>query len=174
MHHKFRCVNLFCRSWRIEKRTDHIPHPYVVSDHDVIVLVLLWIWSDSLVPSCWIMQVAEITKSYRWAPFLPIQNDDSMLTVLLLLTKFRLRSIPVIDLDEGVVENMISQSSVVKGLSQCQGRDWFDSLAGKSLHQLGLPVMEPEKVWIQGPAQSLSLSSSLVGQGKWMWALMYA
>jgi len=91
-------------------------------------------------------KVAEITKSYRWAPFLPIQNDDSMLTVLLLLTKFRLRSIPVIDLDEGVVENMISQSSVVKGLSQCQGRDWFDSLAGKSLHQLGLPVMEPEKI----------------------------
>lgn len=115
------------------------------------------------------MQVAEITKSYRWAPFLPIQNDDSMLTVLLLLTKFRLRSIPVIDFNEGVVENMISQSSVIKGLSQCQGRDWFDSLAGKSLHQLGLPLMEPEKVWFQGPAPqslSLSLSSSLVGQGK--------
>lgn len=92
------------------------------------------------------VQVEEITRSYRWAPFLPVQHDDSMLTVLLLLTKFRLRSIPVVDIDQGVVQNMISQSSVVKGLSQCQGRDWFDSLAGKSIHQLGLPVMAPDQV----------------------------
>ncbi|KAG0576205.1 hypothetical protein M758_5G061500 [Ceratodon purpureus] len=91
-------------------------------------------------------KVEEITRSYRWAPFLPVQHDDSMLTVLLLLTKFRLRSIPVVDVDQGVVKNMISQSSVVKGLSQCQGRDWFDSLAAKSIHQLGLPVMAPDQV----------------------------
>jgi len=92
------------------------------------------------------VQVEEITRSYRWAPFLPVQHDDSMLTVLLLLTKFRLRSIPVVDIDKGVVQNMISQSSVVKGLSECQGRNWFDNLAGKSVHQLGLPVMQPDQV----------------------------
>lgn len=91
-------------------------------------------------------KVEEITRSYRWAPFLPVQHDDSMLTVLLLLTKFRLRSIPIVDIDHGIVQNMISQSSVVRGFSQCKGRDWFDSLAGKSIQQLGLPVMAPDQV----------------------------
>lgn len=91
-------------------------------------------------------QVEEITRFYRWAPFLPVQHDDSMLTVLLLLTKFRLRSIPVVDINKGVVKNMISQSSVVKGLAQCQGRDWFDTLAAKSVHEVGLPVMLPNQV----------------------------
>lgn len=91
-------------------------------------------------------KVEEITRFYRWAPFLPVQHDDSMLTVLLLLTKFRLRSIPVVDIDKGIVKNMISQSSVVKGLAQCQGRDWFDTLAAKSVHEVGLPVMLPDQV----------------------------
>ncbi|CAM6014128.1 unnamed protein product [Sphagnum balticum] len=91
-------------------------------------------------------KVSEITRSYRWAPFLPIQQNDSMLTVLLMLSKFRLRSIPVVDIDNNIVENMITQSGVVLGLSQCRGRDWYDNLAGKSLHQLGLPVMKRNQV----------------------------
>ncbi|KAG0575856.1 hypothetical protein KC19_5G035800 [Ceratodon purpureus] len=91
-------------------------------------------------------QVVEITKAYRWAPFLPIQMDDCMLTVLLLLSKFQLRSIPVVNHDEPMLKNVITQTAVVRGLSQCQGRDWFDSLASKSLDQLGLPLMTPDKV----------------------------
>ncbi|CAK9197873.1 unnamed protein product [Sphagnum jensenii] len=91
-------------------------------------------------------KVSEITRSYRWAPFLPIQQNDSMLTVLLMLSKFRLRSIPVVDIDNNIVENIITQSGVVLGLSQCRGRDWYDNLAGKSLHQLGLPVMKSNQV----------------------------
>lgn len=91
-------------------------------------------------------KVSEITRAYRWAPFLPIQHNDSMLTVLLLLSKFRLRSIPVVNIDKNVVQNVITQSGVILGLSQCCGRDWFDNLAGKSLHQLGLPVMMRSKV----------------------------
>ncbi|KAH9548900.1 hypothetical protein CY35_11G111500 [Sphagnum magellanicum] len=30
--------------------------------------------------------------------------------------------------------------------TKCRGRDWYDNLAGKSLHQLGLPVMKPNQV----------------------------
>jgi predicted transcriptional regulator len=112
-------------------------------------------------------QVEEITRSYRWAPFLPVQHDDSMLTVLVLLTKFRMRSIPVIDIDQGVVQNMISQSSVVKGLSQCQGRDWFDSLASKSIHQLGLPVMAPDQV------THVERESSITWDALWLNALNF-
>ncbi|CAK9215786.1 unnamed protein product, partial [Sphagnum troendelagicum] len=91
-------------------------------------------------------QVGEITKSYRWAPFLPIEPDESMLTVLLLLSKFRLRSIPVVNDCDPDVKNVITQSAVVQGLSLCRGRDWFDSLAGKSLFQIGLPVMSPDQM----------------------------
>lgn len=92
------------------------------------------------------IKVTEITRSYRWAPFLPIQPDDSMLTVLLLMSKFRLRSIPVIQADKPLVENVLTQSAVVRGLAECQGRDWFECIADKTLTQLGLPVMTPDKV----------------------------
>lgn len=92
------------------------------------------------------VKVMEITKSYRWAPFLPIQGDDSMLTVFLLMSKYRLRSIPVIEAEKPCVENVITQSTVVKSLAQCQGRDWFDCIAEKTLTQLGLPRMTPDKV----------------------------
>jgi hypothetical protein len=77
-----------------------------------------------------------------------------MLTVLLLLSKFRLRSIPVVNIDENVVQNVITQSGVILGLSQCRGRDWFDNLAGKSLHQLGLPVMTRSKEITRDPSHS--------------------
>jgi hypothetical protein len=77
-----------------------------------------------------------------------------MLTVLLLLSKFRLRSIPVVKIDKNVVQNVITQSGVVLGLSQCRGRDWFDNLAGKSLHQLGLPVMMRSKEITRDPSHS--------------------
>ncbi|CAK9257606.1 unnamed protein product [Sphagnum jensenii] len=87
-------------------------------------------------------KVSEITRAYGWAPFLPIQHNDSMLTVqLLLLSKFRPHSIPVVNIDKNVVQDVITESGVILGLSQCRGSDWFDNLAGKSLHQLGLPIM---------------------------------
>ncbi|EFJ31456.1 hypothetical protein SELMODRAFT_139940 [Selaginella moellendorffii] len=91
-------------------------------------------------------KVWEITKSFRWAPFLPVQPDDTMLTVLLLLSKFRLRSIPIVDKDQPTVKNLITQSAVVKGLAMCRGRDWFDFIADKSIFQLGLPRMTPDQV----------------------------
>ncbi len=90
--------------------------------------------------------MGEITKSYRWAPFLPIEPDESMLTVLLLLSKFRLRSIPVVNDCDPDVKNVITQSAVIQGLALCRGRDWFDSLAGKSLFQIGLLVMSSDQV----------------------------
>lgn len=91
-------------------------------------------------------KVADITRSYRWAPFLAICPDDSMLTVLLLLSKFRLRSVPVVDPGQPNVTNLITQSAVLKGLAQCRGFDWFDSISEKTLEQLGLPLMAPEQV----------------------------
>ena len=49
-----------------------------------------------------------------------------MLSVLLLLSKYRLRNVPVIKPGEPDIKNYITQSAVVHGLEGCKGRDWFD------------------------------------------------
>ncbi|KAI5077787.1 hypothetical protein GOP47_0007611 [Adiantum capillus-veneris] len=92
------------------------------------------------------IKVSDITKAYRWTPFLPIRPDDSMLTLLLLLSMYRLRSVPVVEMDKPDIKSFITQAAVVKGLSHCKGRDWFDEVAGKTLHEVALPVMGPEEV----------------------------
>eukprot|EP00897_Mesotaenium_endlicherianum_P002906 jgi/Mesen1/2643/ME000166S01768 len=91
-------------------------------------------------------KVSDVTKSYRWAPFLPVQPNDNMLTVLLLLSKFRLRSVPVVEMGSPYILNLITQSAVVRGLAQCKGYDWFDLITTKTLLQLGLPLMAPDEV----------------------------
>ncbi|XP_031505544.1 SNF1-related protein kinase regulatory subunit gamma-1-like [Nymphaea colorata] len=90
--------------------------------------------------------VQSIIKSFRWAPFLPVALDSSMLTVLLLLSKYRLRSVPVIETGKPFVRNFITQSAVVQGLRGCRGRDWFDSISGQSLSDFGLPFMPSDEV----------------------------
>ncbi|CAL1413821.1 unnamed protein product [Linum trigynum] len=90
--------------------------------------------------------VKTILNSYRWAPFLPVATDGSMLSVLLLLSKYRLRNVPVIEPGKPEVKNFITQSAVVQGLEECKGRDWFDCIAACPLSDLGLPFMSPDKV----------------------------
>ncbi|KAH9330871.1 hypothetical protein KI387_002979, partial [Taxus chinensis] len=90
--------------------------------------------------------IQTLVKSFRWTSFLPVQPNDSMLTALLLLSKYRLRSVPVIEVDESYIKNMITQSAVVRGLAQCRGRDWFDAIAMKSISEMGLPFMPSDKV----------------------------
>jgi hypothetical protein len=62
-----------------------------------------------------------------------------MLTVLLLLSKYRLRNVPVIEPDKPVIKNFITQTGVVKGLQQCKGR-------ALPLSDLGLPFMSIDEV----------------------------
>ncbi|XP_020596595.1 SNF1-related protein kinase regulatory subunit gamma-1-like [Phalaenopsis equestris] len=90
--------------------------------------------------------VKSVVEMYRWAPFLPVAVDSPMLTVLLLLSKYRLRNVPVIDLDKFHIKNFITQSAVVRGLKQCKGRDWFDCIAAHPLSDLGLPFMSYDEV----------------------------
>ncbi|CAA7397253.1 unnamed protein product [Spirodela intermedia] len=86
-------------------------------------------------------KVESIIKTFRWAPFLPIRPDSSMLTVLLLLSKYRLRNVPVVETGNPSVKNFITQSAIVKGLQQCKGRDWFDCISSCPLSDFGLPFM---------------------------------
>ncbi|GER51505.1 AMP-activated protein kinase [Striga asiatica] len=90
--------------------------------------------------------VRSILKSYRWAPFVPVAPDSSMLSVMLLLSKYRLRNVPVIQTGRPTIENFITQSAVVLGLQGCKGRDWFDCISHHSLAELGLPFMSPDQV----------------------------
>ncbi|KAF9590282.1 hypothetical protein IFM89_032290 [Coptis chinensis] len=50
-------------------------------------------------------------------------HDNSMLSVLLLLSKYRLRSVPIIETGNPFVKNFNTQSAVVQGLQKCKGRD---------------------------------------------------
>ncbi|MCO5573404.1 hypothetical protein L7F22_027175 [Adiantum nelumboides] len=91
-------------------------------------------------------KVKDIAGSFRWAPFIPIQNSDSLLTLLLLLSKYRIKSLPVVESGEGRIENFITQSAVIHMLSECSGFPWFESLGTKSLAEIGLPRMKPQKL----------------------------
>ncbi|PKU75151.1 SNF1-related protein kinase regulatory subunit gamma-1-like isoform X1 [Dendrobium catenatum] len=108
--------------------------------------------------------VKSVVEMYRWAPFLPVAVDSYMLTVLLLLSKYRLRNVPVIDVDKFYIKNFITQSAVVRGLKQCKGRDWFDCIAARPLSDLGLPFMSYDEVkyWSLLHQKSFYSSNSIV------------
>ncbi|KAF3774973.1 SNF1-related protein kinase regulatory subunit gamma-1 [Nymphaea thermarum] len=88
-------------------------------------------------------KVKDIAGSFRWAPFLPLQNSDSFLTMLLLLSKYGMKILPVVDIGEGKIDNIITQSSVLHMLAESIGSPWFQSWGMKQLRELGLPVMKP-------------------------------
>eukprot|EP00250_Pteridium_aquilinum_P006839 c16676_g1_i1 orf=203-1537(-) len=91
-------------------------------------------------------KVKDITGSFRWAPFVPIQNSDCLLTLLLLLSKYRIKSLPVVESGEGRIENFITQSAVIHMLSECSDLPWFESLGTRSLAEMGLPRMKSDKL----------------------------
>ncbi|KAH7331475.1 hypothetical protein KP509_20G035600 [Ceratopteris richardii] len=91
-------------------------------------------------------KVKDIAGSFRWAPFIPIQNSDTFLTLLLLLSKYRVKCLPLVESGEGRIDNFITQSSVIHMLSECTDFPWFESLGAKSLSEIGLPCMTTDKL----------------------------
>lgn len=91
-------------------------------------------------------KVKEIVTSFRYTPFLPVSVDSSMLTVLLLLSKYRMRNVPVIEPGKPSMTNFITQSAIINGLEGCRGRDWFDAIASHPISDLGLPFMLRDQV----------------------------
>lgn len=69
-----------------------------------------------------------------------------MLSVLLLLSKYRLRNVPVIEPGQPDIKNFITQSAVVQGLEGCKGRDWFECISSLPISDLGLPFMSCDEV----------------------------
>ncbi|XP_074381780.1 SNF1-related protein kinase regulatory subunit gamma-1-like isoform X2 [Apium graveolens] len=62
------------------------------------------------------------------------------------LSKYRMKSVPVVDLGVGKIENIITQSAVIHMLEECAGLQWFESWGTKKLSELGLPLMKPNRV----------------------------
>lgn len=91
-------------------------------------------------------KVKDISGSFRWAPFLPLQKSDSFLTMLLLLSKYRIKSLPVVDIGETKIDNIITQSTVMHMLSKCIGLPWFETWGKKTLSELNLPVMKADQM----------------------------
>ncbi|KAL7099249.1 hypothetical protein ACP275_09G071600 [Erythranthe tilingii] len=91
-------------------------------------------------------KVGDISGSFRWAPFLALQKANSFLTMLLLLSKYRMKSVPVVDLGEAKVDNIITQSAVIHMLEECAGLHWFESWGSKKLFELGLPLMKSSHI----------------------------
>lgn len=88
--------------------------------------------------------VRDISGTFRWAPFLALQDTNSMLTVLLLLSKYKMKGVPVVG--GAKVENIITQSAVIHMLAECAGLHWFENFGTKKLSELGLPLMKPKQV----------------------------
>ncbi|XP_039023760.1 LOW QUALITY PROTEIN: SNF1-related protein kinase regulatory subunit gamma-1-like [Hibiscus syriacus] len=89
--------------------------------------------------------VKSIVKSYRWAPFIPVATDSYMLSVLLLLSKYRLRNVAVIEAGKPEIQNYITQSAVIEDPEGCRGRDWFDCIIARPISDMGLPFMSPDE-----------------------------
>ncbi|KAK4774301.1 hypothetical protein SAY86_009236 [Trapa natans] len=75
-----------------------------------------------------------ISGSFRWAPFLALRKEDSFLTMLLLLSKYKMKSVPVVD--EGKIDNIITQSAVIHMLAECAGLHWFEEWGRKKLSEI--------------------------------------
>lgn len=75
-----------------------------------------------------------------------MQQTDSLLTVLLLLSKYRMKSLPVVESGKGAIFNFITQGDVIHMLLQCSGLSWFDKLGKSTLSKLGLPKVREGKL----------------------------
>ncbi|KAL1301364.1 hypothetical protein HN51_046000 [Arachis hypogaea] len=91
-------------------------------------------------------KVRDISGSFRWAPFLALERSNSFLTMLLLLSKYKMKSIPVVDLGAGRIDQIITQSAVIHMLVECAGLQWFESWGTKKISEVGLPLVTPNHI----------------------------
>ncbi|XP_061342352.1 SNF1-related protein kinase regulatory subunit gamma-1 [Gastrolobium bilobum] len=91
-------------------------------------------------------KVGDISGTFRWAPFLALERSNSFLTMLLLLSKYKMKSVPVVDLGAGRIDNIITQSAVIHMLAECAGLQWFESWGTKNLTEVGLPLVTAKHI----------------------------
>lgn len=82
--------------------------------------------------------------------------------MLLLLSKYKMKSVPVVDLGDGKIDNVITQSAVIHMLAECAGLQWFESWGTKKLSELGLPMMTADHIVKVHTFYACSIWSSLI------------
>eukprot|EP00246_Nothoceros_aenigmaticus_P005156 TRINITY_DN17013_c0_g1_i1.p1 TRINITY_DN17013_c0_g1~~TRINITY_DN17013_c0_g1_i1.p1 ORF type:complete len:527 (-),score=92.25 TRINITY_DN17013_c0_g1_i1:563-2098(-) len=78
-------------------------------------------------------KVEVLAKSFRWGGFLPVRPEDSLLHVLMLLSKHRLKAVPVVEENDSTVTAFITQAAAIQLLLRLVGLSWFDDIAEKPL-----------------------------------------
>ncbi|XP_050261237.1 SNF1-related protein kinase regulatory subunit gamma-1-like [Quercus robur] len=81
-------------------------------------------------------KVSELAKSFLWDPFFPVQLDETLFHVLLLLSKHRVQVVPIIERSNSNVIGFITQNAVIQLLLKSSGLEWFDSIADKALSEI--------------------------------------
>ncbi|XP_074310466.1 SNF1-related protein kinase regulatory subunit gamma-1-like isoform X2 [Silene latifolia] len=81
-------------------------------------------------------KVAELAKLFLWDSFFPVHlENDTLFHVLLLLSKHRLKVVPVIERFNSRVISFITQNDIIKLLLKSQGLQWFDDIANSRLSE---------------------------------------
>lgn len=57
-----------------------------------------------------------------------------------------MKSVPVVDLGSGRIDNIITQSAVIHMLAECAGLQWFESWGTKELSDVGLPLVTSDQI----------------------------
>jgi hypothetical protein len=72
--------------------------------------------------------------------------DDWHIPYHVVASKYRMKSLPVVEVGGDKIENIVTQSSVMHMLAECVELSWFESWGTKKLSELGLPIMKPSKL----------------------------
>ncbi|KAK2665346.1 hypothetical protein Ddye_003920 [Dipteronia dyeriana] len=122
--------------WSLQKReNDHIQTKDNASDEPANSGFFTMLEQIPLIGQT---KIGELAKSFLWDSFFPIRSDDTLLHVLLLLSKHRLNVVPVIERPDSQIMGLVTQNAVVQMLLQSDGLDWFDGIADKALSQFRL------------------------------------
>lgn len=106
--------------------------------------------------------LSEMTESEAgWFPFMPIEEDSSLMDAIVLLGTFKLKRLPVIRSGaDGDLVNMVTQSSIVDMLARQV--DHLKPITDKSLEELGLA--EPKNVLTIRASQPVKEAFKLIGE----------
>lgn len=78
-------------------------------------------------------QLAELAKSFLWEPFFPVNLEDTLFHVLLVLSAHLLHVVPVMERPDSHIIGLATQNAVIELLLQSDGLEWFDNIATKPI-----------------------------------------
>lgn len=89
-------------------------------------------------------KISEIAGGFLWGPFIPLEPESSLLDALLLMGKYGVHRLPVVEVG-GDMSNFLTQSSVTKVLHE--NADLFRIVGRQTLEQAGLAAPASQGVF---------------------------